>query len=171
MSQLRSLSLDAVRYRGQVIPLSQLALLARLPSLRSLALRGLPLSAELPLAEGSLSLLCSLPLEHLDLRGCRLKIDYHATMHRPDLAPSPVAAVSLTLHRLQLPRVDTLGGVAEVRAVLMAYGVDRIGHSSADLRSEAAQLTFVRLDDNTDALVMRPHSCSRCCGGSRRSPR
>jgi hypothetical protein len=86
----------------------RLALLSGLRSLRSLTLRDIPLPA------GALSLLCSLPLEHLDLRGVRLGINsqYDADIHWLDLSTPHVANVSFSLRGLQLPDVHTVQAMA-----------------------------------------------------------
>ena len=133
---LRSLSIggQSVGRKRRVISLSELALLSGLPSLRSLTLRNMPLPA------GSLSLLCSLPLEHLDLRDADLGDGPgHLRDARPVMTDEPApltAGVSSTLRRLHLPD-PCWWREQEIRRVLAAFGSDRIGR---ELRRRPVQL-------------------------------
>ena len=132
LPQLSSLCIEGRMVGGvrTIVPLSDLALLSsRLPSLRSLTLWSMPLTA------GSLSLLCSLPLELLDLRGSSLFVN-----RKP--AP-PTADVSFSLRRLHLPQARTDEGNHDIRRVLAAYGIDRIGRPDRELRRQAVQLELV----------------------------
>ena len=153
---LHSLSIDATPLRVKHRParvtggirrsvrVSDLVLLSRLPSLRSLTV------GDLPLLVGSLSLLCSLPLEHLDLRRAHLG----DTEEEAELMPTPAlfapaSDVAFSLRRLLLPTASSQLAVAEIRRVLLAYGIDRIGRDDAELRQPAVQLELMQisLDD------------------------
>ena len=129
------------RRSRRVIPLSELALLAELPSLRSVTL------CSMLLAAGSLSLLCSSPLEHLDLRYANLDGAHDMRGRgRPDMTdePAPPAVdVSFILRRLQLPDPCSPQARKEVRRVLAAYGIDGIGRRDAELRRQHVQLELV----------------------------
>ena len=149
LPQLRSLRIDvkpAVRSHFRFVPLSNLALLSDLRALRSLAL-------SLLLPVGSLSLLCSLPLEHLDLsQACldsrELRI---AQVQPPDVAASRPLPVSFSLRLLQVPLLPTAEATEEVKRVLAAYGIDR--HGRAGEAVQPAQLEFVHLRYNHEQLL------------------
>jgi hypothetical protein len=102
LPQLRSLSLGGVPDADRIsrfVLLSDLALLSSLRSLRSLSL-------DVLLPFGSLSLLCSLPLERLDLSNCRLiDSDDQGAQDQQPAPAAPLAAAFLTLRRLHLPEI------------------------------------------------------------------
>ena len=144
LSSLPQLSSLNVGVKSLIDPLRKFVLLSDLALLSNLrSLRSLTLSLLLPV--GSLSLLCSLPLEDLNLStasfgsyGLAL-----APVQLPAVAASPAPHVSFSLRRLRLPSAWSHEAQEEVGRVLAAYGTDRIGRSDAELHRQPVQLEQV----------------------------
>ena len=148
LPQLRSLRIDMKANQQsylRFIPLSDLALLSDLRALRSLAL-----SLRLPV--GSLSLLCSLPLEHLDLsQACLDSYELgFAQFQPPGVAASQPLPVSFSLRRLKLPLLTTSRAKEEAKRVLAAYGINRSGR--AEEEAQPAELEIVHLFGDHEQL-------------------
>ena len=142
---LHSLSIeaDAIFCFRRTVRCSDVALLSRLPSLRSLTV------GTIPLAVGSLSLLCSLPLQHLSMGRATLGLDSEVDEQTQTaaVAPQPGGDVSFSLRRLLLPAMRTVKAEAEVRRVLEAYGILRIDRSIGQRPRQPVQLELVRVND------------------------